>query len=421
MSLSISPHPHGVLPEGNLFLLGSGGVTKANKKRCQGLGPMMSKLDDNTLIKVLSYSGSSTLAALCSTSDTLHAFASFEEFWQAACLRRAVKSTRQFVDLREPFTYFCGSWKDSYLAVMREIHGTGSTSIPLLTRTRGVSIFSDVLYRPHELAHKTNACVVPKGPPSSICTRIKPDADATLDAAGFSLIYEAGTGKPVIIEPAGASTSSSSSSNSNASIWDDESLFGRFGDHVFHASGVNFKLKDYFTYARTNKVAYISSNTSWHASSITPLHIRYLFMHLLTHLFIHSRTPPPPSNTTSQQDDQPLYLFDPTFDRSAPDLLQAYTIPSYFRDDLFSLLENEDCNTNTNSSNNDITINNTNNNTNTKNNNNNNINNSSSNSGNSSNDKNNHNNTPTTPTSPARPDYRWLLIGGLRSGNQQTN
>ena len=78
MSLSITPHPHGVLPEGNLFLLGSASITKANQKRNDGLGPMLSKLDDTTLIKALSYSGSSALAALCSTSDTLHAFASFE-------------------------------------------------------------------------------------------------------------------------------------------------------------------------------------------------------------------------------------------------------------------------------------------------------------------------------------------------------
>ena len=329
MSLSITPHAQGVLPEGNLFLLGSTGVTKANQKRCDGLGPSLSKLDDNTLIKILSYCGSSTLATLCSTSDILHAFASFEEFWQAACLRRAVKSTREFKNLREPFTHFCGSWKASYLAVMREIHGAGSSNIPLHIRTRGVSIFSDVLYRPHELAHKPNACVVPKGPPSSICTRIKPDADMALDAATFSLIYEAGTGKPVIIEPsAGASTnnhdvhsSSSSSSNGNTngssngnsnsnsssssssssfdhSVWDDESMCGHFGDYVFHASGVNFKLKDYFVYARTNKVFYSSSHIPSRTSSHTPPHTpsnlpshtflkRQTFLYVLSHTISH--------------------------------------------------------------------------------------------------------------------------------------
>ena len=220
----------------------------------------------------------------------------YQEFWQAACLRRAVQSTREFINLREPFTYFCGSWKASYLAVMRDIHGAGSTSIlaPQYTRTRGVSIFSDVLYRPHELAHKPSACTVSKGPPSSICTRIKPDADASLDAATFSLIYESGTGKPVIIEATEASTcnngkssdgnssdnaigssstnsssnsSSSSSSNSNSSAWGDESMCGRFGDHVFHASGVNFKLRDYFTYALTNKV----SNNIFLSYLFTPL------------------------------------------------------------------------------------------------------------------------------------------------------
>ena len=119
---------------------------------------------------------------------------------------------------------------------------------------------------------------------------------------------------------------------------------------------------------------------------------------------------------SDQQDDQPLYLFDPTFDRSAPELLQAYTIPRYFRDDLFSLLEKEDSTlTATTSSSTTTTISGASSsshdtNINTSSNNNNCINTSNTNTSNSL----NLNNTAATP---ARPDYRWLLIGGLRSGS----
>jgi hypothetical protein len=166
-------------------------------------------------------------------------------------------------------------------------------------------VYSDTLYRPHELMHAPSAFgVVLKGPP---CARIPLDAaTTTVDVPGFTANYEAGSGRPVVLEGAGARYTASEA-------WDEASLRQTLGDRVLHAGGVNFRLRDYFDYARTNT------------------------------------------------DDQPLYLFDPTFDRSAPELLEAYEPPAYFRDDLFSLLE--------------------------------------------------------APNgSGVRPDYRWLLIGGLRSG-----
>ena len=120
----------------------------------------------------------------------------------------------------------------------------------------------------------------------------------------FAAEYEAGAGTPAIIESAAGFAIGASSG-----AWDEAALRQTLGDRIFHAGGVNFRLSDYFDYAATN------------------------------------------------DDDQPLYLFDPTFGASAPELLNEYEPPPHFRDDLFALLDGAD-----------------------------------------------------------RPDYRWLLIGGARSG-----
>jgi hypothetical protein len=299
--MSVPAHPYGVQPEGNLWLLEPGAALAAKTARMSGLGKL-AELDDLTVLRICSYAGPTMLAALCATSNTLAAFASSEDFWQSACLSRA--SGKGFADFRkEPFTGFCGSsWKATYIASMRASAGIPAPPLAAtpLGRGRGrVSVFSDTLYNPHELIHTSTAFgASPSGPP---CARIA--LAAKLDVPGFALTYEAGAGLPVVLEGAGASAATSKT-------WDEASLREQLGDRVFHAGGVNMRLHEYFDYAHTNN------------------------------------------------DVQPLYCFDPTFARSAPELLEAYEVPAYFRDDLFSLLE----------------------------------------------------------ASGARPDYRWLLIGGLRSG-----
>ena len=37
-----------------------------------------------------------------------------------------------------------------------------------------------------------------------------------------------------------------------------------------------------------------------------------------------------------QHDEDPIYLFDPTFARRAPELIEDYTVPFYFQEDLFN-------------------------------------------------------------------------------------
>ena len=175
-------------------------------------------------------------------------------------------------------------------------------------------MFSDALFLPHQLIHGPNHFgTVPRGPPAARITN-----HGVPDVPKFAAEFEAGIGKPAVIEGLGAGGSPSSGANS--SFWDEGALADQIGDRVFHAGGVNFKLREYLTYAKSNC------------------------------------------------DDQPLYLFDPTFGTSAPELLKEYEPPEFFRDDLFGLLE-------------DVSS------------------------------------LRVAGLSQQRPDYRWLIIGPPRSGS----
>lgn len=198
---------------------------------------------------------------------------------------------------------------------------------PIRARTRGVSVFSDALYLPHQLTHGPNHFgTSPRGPPVARIAK-----DSVPDLPGFVKEFESGVGKPVIIEGSTARAVGSNTLGAGSTCWDEDSLRSTLGERIFHAGGVNFKLSDYLDYAHANS------------------------------------------------DDQPLYLFDPTFGCSAPELLREYEPPPYFRDDLFSLLDYETARAQAGAG--VATA-----------------------------------EASTEESGPARPDYRWLLIGGKRSG-----
>ena len=311
MSSTVPPHPHGVKPEGNLWLPGV--ADSARAKRSAGLGALAS-LDDRCLLRICGFLPPKDLATLCVASDVLGAFASHEDFWRAACVERAGG---------KPMVPFKGTWKATCL---------GASARPW---TRGVSVFSDVLYQTWELAHGSNGF---GAQPSAYhpCERLAQDSGTAGPA--FSAEYEAGLGRPVVFEGGGASAAADA-------IWDQETLVKQVGDRILHSGGVNFRLHDYLDYAQSNT------------------------------------------------DDQPLYLFDPTFSQSCPELGAAYEAPTYFKDDLFDLLDKKSA------------------------------------------DMDGHLDSPASGSiggsgtkkisaaaqkpgggADSRPDYRWLLIGGLRSG-----
>ena len=80
-----------------------------------------------------------------SASDVLGAFASSEELWRAATLRRASGAA---------LTTFGGSWKASCIAAARAAAGLPAAPPPA-RRARGVAVYSDTLYRPHEVRERT--------------------------------------------------------------------------------------------------------------------------------------------------------------------------------------------------------------------------------------------------------------------------
>lgn len=269
MAAGLPPHPHGVEPEGNLLLEPRAAASSARVLRCSGLGPLLARLDDALLLKICGFVEPDVLATLCTVTAVLRAFASFDELWRAPCLTRAAGA---------PLT-FGGSWKATWFGAHlphARLHQAASSSTWLQRGTP--SLFSDALYQPHLLVHGPSAMRQLRGPP---CERLAPaGAVDAFEVGGF----EAGIGRPVVLEGAGDGSASSDT-------WDEASMLRRFGDRVYHAGGVNFRLRDYLHYARSNA------------------------------------------------DDPPLYLFDPTFGHSTPELLEAYSVPACFSDDLFNLLD----------------------------------------------------------------------------------
>ena len=289
----LPPHPDGVELEGNLLLQGPEAAAAAHVARATGLG-FFSWLDDNTILAICKCAEPNTLGVLSAVSDAFSAFAAFEEHWRMHCLK---------LNACAPLC-FCGSWKSTFVALLMQGDRRANAKLPSrhIRRKPGVSIFSDVLYMPHQLTHGSNHFGrAPRGP---LVTRISAE-HVMRDLAAFADEFESGAGKPAIL--VGLGVGGSTSVGSSSRVWDEACLRRTLGDRIFHAGGVNFKLSDYLDYAKHNT------------------------------------------------DDQPLYLFDPTFGSSAPELLEGYEAPVCFRDDLFSLLED-------------------------------------------------------------RPDYRWLLLGGARSG-----
>ncbi|KAJ1458608.1 hypothetical protein M885DRAFT_480309 [Pelagophyceae sp. CCMP2097] len=272
----VPPHAYGVEPAGNAYFRGD---AEGMPRRGRGLGTL-GLTSDAVVVEVLTYVPAAALAALAQCSTTLRAFAGLEDLWKGCCLGRAGRT-------KSALSYAGASWRTSF---------TGRAAAILDMTARRV--YSDALYRPHELAHSNTFSEESNADelgPRRLCAERN-----VLSLEQFVDEFER-PAKPVVLRGAFSNAAAEP-------VWDESEIVSRFGDRAFHVGGYDFALKAFLDYARSNA------------------------------------------------DDQPLYLFDKNFAKTAPELAALFEPPDFFRDDLFSNL----CN---------------------------------------------------------RPDYRWLIIGGARSGS----
>ena len=162
------PHPLGVLPEGNRYLVSPEAAAASARARLEGLGAFAA-LPDATLMRLLGGGdeddgvGAEALASLSLVSRVFRAFACHEDLWKAEVLRRDGGA----------FVFRGASWRETYRRAVsasaddapaagddgneRRTNAGGKAS-PRLERARAAPppphIFSDALYSRHLAMHR---------------------------------------------------------------------------------------------------------------------------------------------------------------------------------------------------------------------------------------------------------------------------
>lgn len=304
-----APHPYGVRPGGALWIAVSD-VQRARKRpredhevdaentstevstRARGLG-RLAFLSDQLLLDVLGCFNAVDLARVVQVSRALYVFGHHSDLWRALTLEQFGAAMR--------FDHVGGSWKQTWVqSAHPSIQSSASSSdVRTMPRHRPFpvrTIFSDLLF-------KVRVCVVVQAvicPPHRICLRQSwacarlvpsfpthvtsrfsiPRVDASrMTVAEFEARFER-TNRPVLLQ--GVASQWHAVREQTATL---DRLAERFGDRLFTAGGFRMPMREYAAYAR----------------SVT--------------------------------DDQPLYLFDPRFDSTAPELLTEYVVPPWFADD----------------------------------------------------------------------------------------
>ncbi|KAH8083831.1 hypothetical protein JL720_8068 [Aureococcus anophagefferens] len=258
MEHSIPAHPEGVEPQGQLFV-------EPERARRRGdisaRGPRRRRAPRRRAHRRRAGAPRrNVLATLAGASRVFGAFARFDELWKARCLRRSDGG------LLPPWR---GSWHATVVAAAAAGAPTAAARAALQRRP------------------------LPAAPPGALAEPLRRRAKgpAVQRARLFKTRprrlrerFEADGGSPVVLEGLGEDAVASGA-------WTAAALEARYGDRVYHAGGVNFRLADYLRYGASNA------------------------------------------------DDPPFYVFDPTVGASTPELLAHYAVPEYFQDDLFDLLD----------------------------------------------------------------------------------
>ena len=329
-------HPYGVLPEGNRLSAGgsSGCARRSTDPRRMGLGTM-TVLPDVLILEILSRLDGRALCCLAHCSRALYVFSHVPDLWRALSVARFRRNQTQGGGDSSSFR-FVRTWKETWLTAegiipplpaqsetassptragkVEEKKG-GSTCIEAASSAtqlyasgthgalRPISVsglYSDLIFR----AWLSATVVIDE---AAWCARDNIPRVSDLDAAQFRTQYEMRR-RPVVLTGLAQSWPA-------LAHWDTSYLASVHGAACVQAfdeylGALDVPLSAYLEYA-----------------------------------------------TTCVTDERPLYVFEPSIEKSAPALLDDFTVPPHFSEDLFSLLGDE-----------------------------------------------------------ARPDYRWLLVGPARTG-----
>ena len=365
------PHPLGVLPEGNRYLVSPEAAAASARARLEGLGAFAA-LPDATLMRLLSGGdeddgvGAEALASLSLVSRVFRAFACHEDLWKAEVLRRDGGA----------FVFRGASWRETYRhgaeasrrgdergdaerrvepAVARDASSVRKNAARVnATENTPPRIFSDALYSRHLAAHRPldpawlekETIPVLECASSASSEDLEDSRQKSLRDA-FVSEYEA-RGEPVILRGACAKWAATHADKTK-SPWSLDALRARIANKnaTFSVGGYPVTLDAWAAYC--------------------------------------DACAPSDEGGSGPVDDAPLYLFDKSFVETAPEIF-GHTSPVGFeppaivcgddeKDDLFALL--------------------------TKN----------------ANAKNANANDDARDARASRPDHRWFIHGPARSGS----
>ena len=313
------PHPLGVLPEGNRYLVSPEAAAASARARLEGLGAFAA-LPDATLMRLLSGGdeddgvGAEALASLSLVSRVFRAFACHEDLWKAEVLRRDGGA----------FVFRGASWRETYRRGVsaaadragddgRDDARENANDSPNIHHSRHPRIFSDALYSRHLAMHRPlDQAWLEKEtiPVMRVPEGVRTEAQTKALASEFVDAYEK-KNAPVILRGACAEWEAVRND-----AWSLPALRRRLTNEnvqTFHVGGYEVPLKNWERYCEASR--------------------------------------PADEGGSGPVDDAPLYLFDKNFVATAPEAFCAgssesegmYEPPKFIcskSDDLFSLLPN---------------------------------------------------------------------------------
>ena len=272
--ISSHPHPYGVKPLGNLYITQDAELLH---RRRRGLGALLNRVADESLVEILSFCSPDELAKASRASRALYVYAHHSDLWRDLTLR--TWQDGQSVQ-------FVNSWKETFVSTLyrRATSSSPSTAQPPHAQAHRhhvpisiTGIFSNLLHR----SWVCHTCDLESACPGFFAFDDVPREDAaSLTRQAFVRQYE-DRNLPVVITNAVQDWRA-------LHAWTPEYLSSIAGDKTFRATSATapvaatFTLREYFSYA------------------------------------------------AQVREEAPLYLFERDYVKAVPSLEGDYYVPSYF-------------------------------------------------------------------------------------------